>query len=113
MKVWDKLKDRFKRKRACYDFDDTMVRIVNASKKVDPGSEEWRKLRMDYEQEIKSKKLAQELRFAGVPWIQVVFICGMLVISGMAFLLDMDSPKATKIADKLISLLKNGLTKHF
>lgn len=113
MEVWDKTKNWIKEKRNKYDINATLKRIAEASQNVDPGSEEFRRLRMDYEQELKSKRLAQEMALGGVPWVQIVFVCGMLLISGMAFLLDMDSPKALKNGDRLISLIKTGLNKHF
>ena len=113
MEIWDKTKNWFKEKRNKYDIKATMERIAIASANVDPGTDEFRRLRMDYEQELKNKRLAQEMATAGVPWIQIVFICGMLLISGLAFILDMDSPKALRNADRLISLTKTGLQKHF
>ena len=113
MEILEKTKNWFKEKRNKYDINATLKRIAEKSRDVDPGSEEFRKLRMDYEQELKNKRLTQELALAGVPWIQIVFICGMLFISGLAFLLDMDSPKAQRNGERLISLMKNGLQKHF
>ena len=111
MEILEKAKSWFKEKRNKYDIKEQLRRIAEASQKVDPGSEEFRRLRLDYEQELKNRRLAQELRTAGVPWIQIVFICGMLLVSGLAFVLDMDSPKALRNADRLINLTKSGLSK--
>lgn len=114
MEIVDKAKDWWKeKKRKKYDIETVMERIAEKSKTVDPGSDDFRRLRMDYEQELKNKRLTQELALAGVPWIQIVFIVGMLAIAGFTALLDLDSPKAVKNGDRLISLLKNGLNKNF
>ena len=111
--IWEKTKNWFKERKNKYDINETLKRIAEKSRTVEPGSEEFRRLRMDYEQELKSKRLTQELALAGVPWTQIIFIGGMLIISGLAFLLDMDSPKALKNGDRLISLIKTGLNRHF
>lgn len=113
MEVVDKVKDWFKERRKKYDIDIAMERVALATVNVEPGSEEWRRLRMDYEQELKNRRLVQEMAHAGVPWIHIVAVAAVLTIAGMAFLLDMDSPKALKFADRLISLIKTVLTRHF
>ena len=113
MEIWDKTKNWFKKKRNKYDINNVIERIAEKSKTVDPGSEEFRRLRMDYEQELKNKRLTQELALAGVPWVQIVFVVGMLFIAGFTALLDLDSPRAVRNGDRLISLMKNGLNKHF
>ena len=48
------------------DIDETIRRIQEKTRDVDPGSEEFRRLRVDLEQELKNKKLVKEMRFGGV-----------------------------------------------
>ena len=71
-----------------------------------PGTEEYRRLRQDYEQELKNKKLVQEMRFLGVPFDKILMVVLILMISGFAFALDMDSPKALKIAQFILGIVR-------
>lgn len=101
-----KLSERIKLARTLRkkDIDETIQRIQKASKEADPGSEEFRKLRMDLEQELKNKKLYRELRFMGISPDKILFALLVLLIAGFGFALDLDSPKALKIAQFALKL---------
>lgn len=86
------------------DINETIRRIQEASKKVDPGSEEFKRLRADLEQEYKNKKLCREMRFMGISADKVLMVAVVLIIAGFGFALDMDSPKALKIAQFALKL---------
>lgn len=86
------------------DIDETIRRIQEASKNADPGSEEFRRLRTDLEQEYKNKKLCKEMKFMGLSPDKILMVAVVLVIAGFGFALDMDSPKALKIASFVLKL---------
>lgn len=86
------------------DIDTTIKRIQEASANADPGSEEFRRLRADLEQEYKNKKLCKELRFMGLSADKVLMVSVILLIAGFGFALDLDSPKALKIASFALKL---------
>lgn len=92
-----------------YDIDGVLKRIEEMRDKATPGTDEWRHLALDYEKELENKKLAQELRFLGVPLKTIIAIVALLVVTGFAFCLDMDSPKAVGIAAKVISIFKHEM----
>ena len=97
-------KIRLKRKLKRKDIDETIDRIKQASAKAEPGSEEFKRLRQDLEQELKNKKLYKEMRFLGIAPDKILFALVILVIAGFGFALDLDSPKALKIAQFALKL---------
>lgn len=84
------------------DIDETIRRIQEKTRDVDPGSEEFRRLRVDLEQELKNKKLVKEMRFGGIRPETALSIAAVFVLAGFGFALDMDSPKALKIAQFIL-----------
>lgn len=98
--------DKFKKARQMKkkDIDETIQRIREASEKAKPGSEEFKRLRADLEQELKNKKLYKEMRFAGISPDKIMFALLILVIAGFGFALDLESPKAMKIASFIFKL---------
>ena len=98
--------DKWKRARELRksDIDQTIKRIQDASLQVDPGSDEFRRLRTDLEQEYKNKKLCKEMRFFGISADKIMMVVTILIIAGFGFALDMDSPKALKIASFALKL---------
>ena len=97
-------KIRLRRKLKQKDIDETIGRIKEASAKAEPGSEEFKRLRADLEQELKNKKLYKEMRFLGIAPDKILFALIILVIAGFGFALDLDSPKALKIAQFVLKL---------
>lgn len=97
-------KIRLKRKLRRKDIDETIERIKEASAKAEPGSEEFKRLRADLEQELKNKKLYKEMRFLGIAPDKILFALIILIIAGFGFALDLDSPKALKIAQFALKL---------
>ncbi len=94
------------------DINETIRRIQEKTKEVDPGSEEFRRLRVDLEQELKNKKLVKEMRFGGIRLETALCIAAVFVLAGFGFALDMDSPKALKIAQFVLQTpLVKGLLK--
>lgn len=102
MKFMEKWKKAMKLRKS--DINETIRRIQEASKQVEPGSEEFKRLRADLEQELKNKKLCREMRFLGISADKVLMVAVVLVIAGFGFALDMDSPKALKIAQFALKL---------
>ena len=102
MKLLDKIK--LARELRKSDIDETIKRIQEASKNVDPGSEQFRRLREDLEQEYRNKQLCKETRFMGLSADKVLMVAVILVIAGFGFALDTDSPKALKIASFVLKL---------
>lgn len=102
---YEKLKSKCKRKK--YDIDDVLKRIESMRAEAEPGSDEFRRLAKDYEQELQHKKLVKELRKTGVAWDKILAIVAMLIIAGFGFCLDMDSPKGSKIASSVISIFRS------
>lgn len=96
MQWFDKLVKSAKANKS--DINETIRRIQMKTREVDPGSEEFRRLRVDLEQELKNKKLVKEMRFGGVRLDTALCIATVFVLAGFGFALDMDSPKALKIA---------------
>lgn len=94
------------------DINETIRRIQAKTREVDPGSEEFRRLRVDLEQELKNKKLVKEMRFGGVRLDTALCIATVFVLAGFGFALDMDSPKALKIAQFVLNTpLVRGMLK--
>ena len=86
------------------DIQEAIRRIQERSETIKPGTPEWKELRSNLEQELKNKKLARELRFFGISADKVFVVCAVMVIAGFGFALDLDSPKALKIAQFVLKL---------
>lgn len=86
------------------DVNATIERIQEESKKVEPDSDEFRRLRASLEQEYKNKKLAKELRRGGLSWDRILMVMAILAVAGFGFALDLESPKALKIAGLVLKL---------
>lgn len=94
------------------DINETIRRIQAKSATVEPGSEEFRRLRVDLEQELKNKKLVKEMRFGGIRLDTALCIATVFVLAGFGFALDLDSPKAMKIAQFILNTpLVRGMLK--
>ena len=102
METITKLKKAIKMKKS--DIDEVIARIQERTKEVDPGSEEFAKLRKDLEQEYRNKKLVKELRHGGLSADKILMVVTIFVIAGFAFCLDLESPKALKIAQLVLRL---------
>ncbi len=102
MKLMDKMKKARDLRKD--DIAETIKRIREKTKEVDPGSEEFRRLRVDMEQELKNKKLLKDIRFCGLSADKVLMVAVILVIAGFGFALDLESPKALKIASFVVKL---------
>ena len=90
------------------DINATIERIQEARKKVKPGTAEFRALSEDYEQELKNKKLVKEMKHMGIPGDKILFAVVILMVAGFGFALDLDSPKALKIAQFTLGLVKKA-----
>ena len=86
------------------DIEDAIRRIQEERNNAKPGTEEWRRLSVDLEQELKNKKMYQEAHRFGLSWDTIAIIVMVLTISGFAFALDLESPKALKIASYVLKL---------
>lgn len=86
------------------DIENAMRRIQAKRATVEPGTAEWRQLSGDLEQELKNKKMYQEAHRFGLSWDTIAIIVMVLTISGFAFALDLESPKALKIASYVLKL---------
>lgn len=86
------------------DIEAAILRIQKKRENVEPGTEEWRRLSVDLEQELKNKKMYNEAKKLGLKWDTVAIIVMVLAISGFAFALDLESPKALKIASYVLKL---------
>ena len=86
------------------DITEVIRRIEAKTRTVEPGSEEFRRLRMDMEQELKNKKLVREMRTFGISLDKILTVAVILVIAGFGFALDLESPKALKIASFVLKL---------
>ena len=86
------------------DIDEVIGRIQEQTKNVDPGSEEFSRLRKDLEQEYRNKKLVKEMKRFGIPADKILMVVAILAIAGFAFCLDLESPKALKIAQLVLKL---------
>lgn len=100
---WKKAREMKKR-----DIDKVLKRIEEETALTEPGSEEFKRLRESYEQELKNKKLVKEMRFLGFSIDKILMVVGMLLVMGFGVALDMDSPKAMKIATFALNMVKKG-----
>lgn len=89
-----------------YDIDETLRRIQEERKNAEPGTDEFARLQEAYEKELKNKKLVQEMKYLGFPPDKIILTIGMLIIAGFGFALDLDSPKALRIAQFVLGLVK-------
>ena len=102
MNFIDKMKKAWKLRKN--DIDEVIARIQEETKNVDPGSDEFARLRKDLEQEYRNKKLVKEMKRFGIPADKILMVAAVLVIAGFAFCLDLESPKALKIAQLVLKL---------
>ena len=86
------------------DIEETIRRIQEKRNKTEPGTEEFRRLSEDLEQELKNKKLYKEARSFGIKPETILLIGMVLAIAGFGFALDLESPKALKIASFVLKL---------
>lgn len=86
------------------DIEETIRRIQAKRNAAEPGTEEFRRLSVDLEQELKNKKLYKEARSFGIKPDTVLIMLMVLLVSGFGFALDLDSPKALKIASFALKL---------
>jgi len=86
------------------DIEETIRRIQAKRNSVDPGTPEFRQLSEDLEQELKNKKLYKEANSFGIKPDTVLIILTVLAVAGFGFALDLDSPKALKIASFILKL---------
>lgn len=86
------------------DIEEAIRRIQAKRATVEPGTEEWRRLSGDLEQELKNEKMYKEAKRFGLSWDTIAIIVMVLTISGFAFALDLESPKALKIASYVLKL---------
>lgn len=91
-----------------YDIDETLRRIQEERKYAEPGSEEFARLQEAYERELKNKKLVKEMKFLGFSPEKILIAVGMLLVAGFGFALDLDSPKALRIAQFVLGLVKKA-----
>lgn len=96
------------RELKAYDIDATLVRIKEERALAEPGTPEFEALQRAYEQELKNKKLVKEMKFLGFPPDKILMVVVTLVIAGFGFALDMDSPKALKIAQFVLGLTRKA-----
>lgn len=104
MNFIDKWKKARKLKRG--NIEELLRRIDEESKECDPDSEQFKRLRQAYEQELKNKKLVKEMKLMGLQFDKILLIAVILLIAGFGFALDMESPKALKIAQFVLSIVK-------
>lgn len=81
------------------DIEDAIRRIQAKRAGVEPGTEEWQKLSAALEQELKNEKLYKEAHRFGISAETVLLILAAFTITGFGLMLDLESPKALKIAD--------------
>jgi len=86
------------------DIEETIRRIQAKRNAAEPGTEEFRRLSVDLEQELKNKKLYKEARSFGIKPDTVLIMLMVLLVAGFGFALDLDSPKALKIASFALKL---------
>ena len=83
---------------------DEIVKLQEKMGAPKPGSEEFARLRKDLEQELKNKKLVKEMKFMGLSADKILMVAVILIIAGFGFALDLESPKALKIAQFALKL---------
>ena len=91
-----------------YDIDATLRRIQEERAYYDPGSEEFKRLQLAYEQELKNKKLVKEMQYLGFPKDKILLIVGMFILYGFTMALDLDCPAAIKHAQFIRGFVKKA-----
>lgn len=86
------------------DIEETIRRIQEKRNAVEPGTPEFRQLSGDLEQELKNKKLYKEARSFGIKPDTILIMLMVLAVAGFGFALDLESPKALKIASFVLKL---------
>ena len=98
-----------KKEKVKSNSDLVIKRIQEKTNMYEPGTEEFRRCREDYEQEMKNKKLEKENKRSGVDPKVVIGAVSTVLTTGVAVLalcLDQESPKALKLADFVLKLFK-------
>lgn len=96
------------RKLRHHDIEATLRRIRKEREYAQPGTEEFKRLQEDYERELKNRKLVKEMRYLGWSPDKIILVVGMLLVAGLGVMLDLDSPKALKIAQFALNLVKKA-----
>ena len=86
------------------EIEEAIKRIEEERAKATPGTEEWRRLSVDLEQEMKNMKALREARKFGLSWDTIAIIVLVLGVSIFGFALDLESPKALKIASYVLKM---------
>ena len=90
--------------RKC-DIENTIRRIQERMDKTEVGTDEMTKLGQQMEQALKNKKLYKEARRFGISWDTAFIILAAVGITYFGFCLDLESPRALKIAGQGLRLL--------
>lgn len=86
------------------EIEDEILTIKTRMEAPKPGSETYERLRQQMDQELKNKKLVKEMKTMGLSADKILMVIVILVIAGFGFALDLDSPKAMKIAQFVLKL---------
>ena len=90
--------------RKC-DIEETIRRIQKKMDESEPGSDEMGRRGSQMEQALKNKKLYKEAKRFGLSWDTVLIVIAALGITYFGFCLDLESPRALKIAGQGLRLL--------
>jgi hypothetical protein len=90
--------------RKC-DIEETIRRIQKKMDETDAGTDEMTKLGIQMEQALKNKKLYKEAKRWGISWDTVAIVVFAGAITYFGFCLDLESPRALKIATQGLKLL--------
>jgi intein/homing endonuclease len=104
MNWFEKMKKKQELKKG--DIEAQKRKIEELTKDKEPGTDDYDKLRRAYEQELKNEKLIKEIGKMGVDWGKIAMWCAILVLGGGALLVEMESPKALKVATFVLNLIK-------
>lgn len=96
--------ERDREAKRAKELEDEILEIRTKMEPPKPGSEMYERLRQQLDQELKNKKLVKEMKFMGLTADKIVMVVVILVIAGFGFALDLDSPKAMKIAQFILKL---------
>lgn len=90
--------------RKC-DIEETIRRIQKKMDATDAGTPEMTVLGSQMEQALKNKKLYKEAQRFGLSWDTVLIVLAAVGITYFGFCLDLESPRALKIAGQGLKLL--------
>ena len=107
MKGWlEKIRKWFKLRHI--DFNTELAVIEEEMKKVDKDSEAYQKLQEAQKRALENKKLVKSMAFFGIPPEKVMFALIIIAVAIFGFSLDLESPKALKIAQFVLNLSKKA-----